>query len=90
MFIELLWIDSLVRSELTPTMGDDGKPTVQSGEVVAALGVRHRGHTAVFMNHRKRLNGFADLCWKAGMPSASDVAKRVPVSTIVRPVARHA
>jgi hypothetical protein len=90
MFVELLWIDSLVRSALTPTKESDAKPKVTSDEVVAALGMLHRDHPAIVMNYHRNLKGFADLCRRAGMPSASDVAKRVPVPRVMRSVARSA
>jgi hypothetical protein len=82
MFIELLWIDSLVRSALTPPKGNDGKPIFPSDEVVAALGVLHREHPAIVMNYHRNLNGFADLYRRAGMPCPSDVAKRAPAPAL--------
>ena len=67
MFIELMWIDSMVRSWLTASKGGPIKPTIPPHKVKVLLGILHRHAPSSIASYRRQFTNFDELYRIAGL-----------------------
>ena len=67
MFIELMWIDSMVRSWITASKGGPIRPTIPPQKVKVLLGILHRHAPSSIASYRRQFTNFDELYHIAGL-----------------------